>query len=206
MRKLPPRIQATSALLACALAGCATTTVGQAVGGASHGATLTAQTAPASATAMLHDYVPGWLRSGCADTGNQGRHPLVTSGFSDSLACVLRADTQAEVDYYRYASSAQTRIAYSAASAAGLAGARPASDGCAVGRGNSGQWSDGGAPIGSITCAARPGGGGVLIWDDPRTGIVAVASSPVLIPAALHGFWTVDGASIDLSAVHATSA
>jgi hypothetical protein len=46
----------------------------------------------------------------------------------------------------------------------------------------------------------------VLIWDDPRTGIVAVTSSPVLMPAALYAFWTLNGASIDRAAHQATSA
>lgn len=61
------------------------------------------------------------------------------------------------------------------------------------------------ATISDITCAGRPADG-VLIWDDPGTGIVAVASSPVLIPAALYALWTADGASIGRSAHQATSA
>jgi hypothetical protein len=119
------------------------------------------------------------------------------SGYSDSLTCVLRANTHAEVDYYRYASPDRTRSAFSAASAWRLPGTAGRPAGCLIGPGNSGRWSAGGATIGNIACSGRPGGGAVLIWDDPRTGIVAVASSPVLIPAVLSAFWTANGASID---------
>lgn len=206
MRKLPSRILAMSALLACALAGCASGTGGQAAGDPAHARILTARDVPGSGAARLPGYVPGWLRSGCTDTGGPGRNPLPMAGYSDSLACILRANTHAEADYYQYASPAQTRIAYSAALASGLAGTPLRPGGCADGRGDYGRWSAGGAAIGNITCAGRPGGGAVLIWDDPRTGIVAVASSPVLIPAALYAFWTLAGASIDHSAHQATSA
>lgn len=122
MRKVPSRAQAMSALLACALAGCAASLGLRAAAGATDVATLTARQVPGSAAAPLPSYVPGWLRSGCADTGDRGRQPVSMSGYSDSLACVLRVNTQTEVDYYRYGSAAQTRAAFSAASAAGLAG------------------------------------------------------------------------------------
>lgn len=74
------------------------------------------------------------------------------------------------------------------------------------GRGGYGWWSAGGATIGDITRVGRPAGGAVQIWDDPGTGIVAVASSPVLIPAALYAFRAAGGASFDRSAHQATSA
>lgn len=194
MRKLPSRIQVVSALFACAMAGCASIITGQAAGGATAAGTPAAQHLSGSEAAPLLDYAPGWLRAGCTDTGAGGRNPLPMSGYSDSLSCTLRASTHTEVDYYRYGSAAQTQTAYAAASAS------------AAGQGDHGRWSAGAAPIGDISYAARPGGGAVLIWDDPRTGIVAVASSPVLIPAALYAFWTVGGASIDQSANQATSA
>jgi hypothetical protein len=205
MRKLPTRVQAVSALFACALAGCASTVGGQAAGRPANAGALTARQVPGSGAARLAGYVPGWLRPGCTDTGGLGRHPLPIHGYSDSAQCLLRANTHTEADYYQYATAAQTRTAYSAASASGLAGTPLRPGGCAAGHDGYGQWSAGGAAIGNITCASRPGGGAVLIWDDPRTGIVAIASSPVLIPAALYAFWTAAGASIEQSAHQATS-
>lgn len=111
----------------------------------------------------------------------------------------------AEVGYYRYASSSGTRAAYNSAVSSGRAGVPLRPGGCATGDDERGTWSAGGATVGGIACVANSASKVDLIWDDPRTDIVAVAASEHMILGSLYAFWRSNGASIDRSARQASS-
>jgi hypothetical protein len=111
----------------------------------------------------------------------------------------------AEVDYYQYATTSDMRAAFDSASVSDHADSPQQPGGCAAGSNENGEWSVGGSAVGDIACPVDGANGVDLIWDDPHTNIIAVASSRHLMVAVLYEFWQSSGASIDGSARSASS-
>jgi hypothetical protein len=198
MRKVPLPVPAAAAISVCVLAVGAGSFSG-------HGSGADRIGASTRAASGLLTYAPSWLRSSCAETGQNGHLPASVSGYSDSLTCILRVNTPAEVDYYRYATTSDMWAAYNFASASDHTDSAQQSGGCATGANENGKWSIGTVAVGDIACPASGGSGVDLIWDDPNTNIIAIASSRNLLPASLYAFWQSNGASIDGSAGGASS-
>jgi hypothetical protein len=197
MRKIPLRVPALAVIAVCAVAGCGKLQASES------GAGVSAASTPAAGG--LFAYAPSWLRSSCSETGSSGHLAASVAGYSDSLTCVLRVSTPAEVDYYQYATTSGMTAAYDSASVSDRANSPQQPGGCAVGRDESGTWSVGGSAVGEIACPVGGGNGVDLIWDDPHTNIIAVASSQSLLVSVLYEFWQSNGASIDGTARQAAS-
>jgi hypothetical protein len=202
MRKVPLMAAALAATSVCVLGGCAvsSTATGSDAGRTGSGGAST------RAASGLFAYAPSWLRSSCSETGLSGHLAASVSGYSDSLTCTLRVNMPAEVDYYRYATTSDMKAAYDSASGSADAGSAPLPGGCATGRDENGKWSIGGIAVGDIACPGSGAGETDLIWDDPKTNIIAIASSQYLLLGNLYAFWRSSGASIDGSARSASSA
>jgi hypothetical protein len=207
-------------ILGCALTGCSGGSTGSdspvvaSSGTGSPAATTDPSTpAPVAPTQIrssqdqapgLLAYVPSSLAGDCTDNGTSGHLPAV-SGYSDSLSCALGWNSPAEIDYYQYDSSSDMEAAFNSASTSDSFDSPQQPGGCTGGRDEYGRWSAGGSVIGDIACPINNNNGVDLIWDDPNTNIIAVASADYVLPADLYTWWQTDGASIDGSAQSATS-
>jgi hypothetical protein len=197
MRKIPLQVTALAVIAGCVVTGCGT------FNGNESGAEVSA--ARTSTANGLLAYAPSWLRSSCSETGSNGHLAASVAGYSDSLTCALRVSMAAEVDYYQYASTGDMKAAFESAAMSGHADSPLRPGGCAAGSNENGKWSIGGAAVGEIACPVDGRNGVNLIWDDPHTNIIAIASSPHLMTAVLYEFWRSSGASIDGSAARGAS-
>lgn len=183
MRKVPLQVKvpAVAAIAVCALAGYS--------GHFSSSGSSASSGASTPAASGLLSYAPAWLRSSCSQTGSNGQSPAAVAGYSDSLTCTLRVNIPAEVDYYRYPTASDMKAAYDRA----------------TDKNEKKIWWAAGLAAGEIAYPVNGAGGVNLIWDDPHTDIIAVASSRSLIAANLYAFWQSNGASIDGFARSASS-
>jgi hypothetical protein len=162
------------------------------------------QTSSQNQAPGLLTYVPSSLAGDCTDNGTSGHLPAVSS-YSDSLSCALGWDSPAEVDYYQYDSVSDMETAFNSAAASDYFDSPQQPGGCTGGRDEYGTWLAGGPVIGDIACPINNNNGIDLIWDDPNTKIIAVASADYVLPADLYSWWQTDGASIDGSTQSASS-
>lgn len=89
------------------------------------------------------------------------------------------------------------QTAYASASADDNFDAPQNSGGCASARNEYGTWSIVDSVIGAIACPINNNNGVDLVWDDPRTNIIAVVNADFMTPMGTYSWWQANGASID---------